>query len=101
MDKPKVAACFPKQVEIEAGKKYAYCTCGLSANQPFCDGAHKGTAFTPMVFEAKESETAYYCQCKQTGNAPKCDGSHKAVSEPDSDAAGKEPNDEADKSGEV
>lgn len=79
MDKPKVAACFPKQVEIEAGKKYAYCTCGLSANQPFCDGAHKGTDFVPMVFQAEASETAYYCQCKQTGNAPKCDGTHKSI----------------------
>lgn len=81
MDKPKIAACFPKQVEIEAGKKYAYCTCGQSANQPFCDGGHKGSGFTPIVFEAEESETAYYCQCKHTGNAPKCDGTHKTLSE--------------------
>ncbi|MDG1873854.1 MAG: CDGSH iron-sulfur domain-containing protein [Mariniblastus sp.] len=77
--KPIVAACFPKQVEIEAGKKYAYCTCGISENQPFCDGKHSGTSFKPMVFEATESETAYYCQCKHTGNAPKCDGTHKTV----------------------
>ena len=81
MDQPKptIAACFPKQVEIEAGKKYAYCTCGLSENQPFCDGKHKGTDFVPMVFEAETSETAYYCQCKHTGNAPKCDGTHKSL----------------------
>lgn len=85
MDKPKIAACFPKQVEIEAGKKYAYCTCGLSANQPFCDGKHQGTSFVPLVFEAEQSETAYYCQCKQTGNAPKCDGTHKSVGEPESE----------------
>ena len=70
---------LPPASRIEAGKKYAYCTCGLSENQPFCDGKHKGSNFTPMVFEAEVTETAYYCQCKQTGNAPKCDGSHKSV----------------------
>jgi len=84
MDKPKIAACFPKQVEIEAGKKYAYCTCGLSESQPFCDGKHKGTEFAPMVFEAETTETVYYCQCKHTGSAPKCDGSHKNLEEPKS-----------------
>jgi len=82
METPKIAACFPKQVEIEAGKKYAYCTCGLSENQPFCDGKHKGTSFTPTVFTAEQSETAYYCQCKHTGNAPKCDGTHKTLEQP-------------------
>ena len=82
MDKPKIAACFPKQVELEAGKKYAYCTCGISENQPFCDGKHKGTSFVPMVFEATETETAYYCQCKHTSNAPKCDGPHKTLDSP-------------------
>jgi len=90
VDKPKIAACFPKQVEIEAGKKYAYCTCGLSDTQPFCNGAHKGTDFTPIVFQAEESETAYYCQCKHTGNAPKCDGTHKSLEAPDSTDDSKE-----------
>ena len=77
MDLPKVADTEPKKVELEAGKKYAYCTCGLSANQPFCDGQHKGTEFTPIVFEAEESKSCHFCQCKKTGNAPHCDGSHK------------------------
>ena len=79
MDRPKVAACFPKQVELEEGKKYAYCTCGLSAGQPFCDGSHKGSGFAPIVFTAEETKTAYFCQCKHTGNAPNCDGTHKTV----------------------
>ena len=81
MDKPKVADTCPKEVELEAGKKYAYCTCGLSANQPFCDGSHSGTDFVPQVFTAEETKTAHFCQCKQTGNAPYCDGSHKNVSQ--------------------
>jgi len=77
MDQPKIAARVPKQVELEAGKKYAYCTCGLSENQPFCDGRHKGSSFVPQVFTAEEAKTCYFCQCKQTQNAPYCDGSHK------------------------
>ena len=79
MDKPKIAACFPKQVELKEGKKYAYCTCGLSENQPFCDGKHQGSSFTPIVFTAEETKSAYFCQCKHTGNAPNCDGTHKSV----------------------
>lgn len=83
MDQPKIAACEPKKVELEAGKKYAYCTCGLSANQPFCDGQHKGGSFVPMVFTAEETKTAFFCQCKQTGNAPACDGTHKSLRDAD------------------
>lgn len=80
MDEPKVAATCPKEVQLEAGKKYAYCTCGLSDNQPFCNGAHKGTKFVPNVFVAEETKSAHLCQCKHTGNEPFCDGSHKNVS---------------------
>lgn len=79
MDKPKIAACFPKQVELEAGKNYAYCTCGLSADGAMCDGSHKGTNFTPNVFKAEADETVWVCQCKHTGSAPKCDGTHKSL----------------------
>ena len=60
MDKPKVAATEPKAVELEEGKKYAFCTCGLSDNQPFCNGAHKGTDFTPMVFTAEETKNGTF-----------------------------------------
>jgi CDGSH-type Zn-finger protein len=83
MDEPKCAGKAPAKVELEAGKKYAYCTCGLSANQPFCDGAHKGTDFTPIVFEADETKTAFICQCKRTGNAPHCDGTHNKLDDSD------------------
>ena len=79
MDLPKIAATEPAKVELEAGKKYAYCTCGLSETQPFCDGKHKGTDFVPNVFEAEEAKTVYFCQCKKTGTAPYCDGTHKGL----------------------
>ncbi|SPF50318.1 conserved hypothetical protein [Candidatus Sulfotelmatobacter kueseliae] len=53
-----------------------WCACGKSAKQPFCDGSHKGTDFTPVKFEATESKTVYFCGCKHSANKPFCDGSH-------------------------
>ncbi len=77
MDYPKIAAKVPAKVKLEAGKNYAWCACGLSANQPFCDGSHKDTSIKPHIFKVDEGKEAYLCQCKQTGNQPYCDGSHK------------------------
>jgi glutamate synthase domain-containing protein 2/CDGSH-type Zn-finger protein len=78
-DKPIVADNKPKKVELVKGEDYFYCTCGKSKNQPFCDGAHRGTSFKPQKFTATESESAFLCQCKMTKNPPYCDGSHKGV----------------------
>ncbi len=34
----------PHRVEVEGAEKPVWiCACGLSANQPYCDGSHKGT----------------------------------------------------------
>lgn len=40
---PVIAKKGPFAVELEAGKNYHWCACGKSANQPFCDGSHKGS----------------------------------------------------------
>lgn len=85
--KPTIANNKPIPVELKAGEEYYFCTCGRSANQPFCDGSHKGTSFTPKSFKAEESGEAYLCQCKQTANAPFCDGTHTKVP---ADQVGKE-----------
>ena len=77
MEKGKIAAKEPVKVELEAGKVYAWCTCGLSTTQPFCNGLHVTTEFTPQVFKAEKSKTVWLCQCKQTNNPPYCDGAHK------------------------
>ena len=77
--KAKVADTVPMQVELEAGKKYAWCTCGLSSKQPYCDGSHKETDFSPLIYEAKETGTKWLCMCKNTKKAPFCDGSHSDV----------------------
>ena len=76
---PKIAGKAPMPVELEAGKRYAWCSCGESTNQPFCDGSHKGTTFTPHVFEATKDETCYMCTCKHTNQDYACDGSHKKL----------------------
>ncbi len=80
MSKANIPQKAPYAVELEQGKKYAWCTCGRSSNQPICDGSHKGTTFTPYLFTAEETKTVYLCGCKQTANAPFCDGSHEAIS---------------------
>ncbi|MEQ9297940.1 MAG: CDGSH iron-sulfur domain-containing protein [Cyclobacteriaceae bacterium] len=79
MSTPTIAAKNPIPVELEAGKTYAWCSCGNSSKQPFCDGSHKGSDFTPTMFTAEESKTGYMCQCKHSGNGAFCDGSHKAL----------------------
>ena len=78
---PKIAGTTPAKVTLEAGKKYAYCTCGLSDNQPFCNGAHKGSEFSPIVFTAETTEEVKLCRCKLTKNAPRCDGEHRCLPE--------------------
>lgn len=76
MADPVRAGSAPIGVDVEAGKSYWWCSCGKSAKQPFCDGSHKGTDFSPMKYDAPESRKAYFCTCKATGNSPLCDGSH-------------------------
>ena len=76
MDKAKRAADTPFGVEVEAGKAYFWCACGLSTNQPFCDGSHKDTGLTPVRYEPGESGKVFFCGCKATGKQPLCDGSH-------------------------
>ena len=76
---PVPAQLGPYPVELEAGKRYAWCRCGLSKDQPYCDGSHKDTGITPLVFTAEHTETANLCGCKDTGDEPYCDGSHNLL----------------------
>lgn len=76
MDTPVVARPKPCLVNVKAGRTYFWCSCGRSANQPFCDGSHKGTDFSPMKFKATQDDELLFCGCKQTRNGPFCDGAH-------------------------
>ncbi|MCB1935385.1 MAG: CDGSH iron-sulfur domain-containing protein [Nitrosomonas sp.] len=69
----------PIEVQLEAGKQYYWCACGRSQSQPFCDGSHKGTEFTPKAFSVDTNKSAWLCTCKKTGNAPYCDGTHNKL----------------------
>ncbi|GBO52993.1 hypothetical protein APA_794 [Pseudanabaena sp. lw0831] len=75
LPEPKIVDKKPVVMTLEAGK-YFWCSCGLSVNQPFCNGAHKGTDFRPVVFELSEPKKMALCLCKYTAGAPSCDGSH-------------------------
>ena len=79
MAKAEIASKRPFVVEVEAGKDYWWCACGRSKNQPFCDGSHSETEFTPLQYTAIESTKVWFCCCKQTANKPMCDGSHKKL----------------------
>lgn len=78
MPDPVIASRVPSVVDLDPGTYY-WCTCGRSSNQPFCDGSHRGTEFTPHVLELSEKKKVALCNCKHTGNAPFCDGSHKKL----------------------
>ncbi|CAH1238796.1 Hypp5636 [Branchiostoma lanceolatum] len=76
-DKGVVAVKTPFKVQLGEGKLYAWCSCGLSKKQPFCDGAHKAVGMTPVRFKMEESREVWLCGCKQTNDRPFCDGTHK------------------------
>ena len=86
MSNPVVADNKPKTVNLTKGKEYTFCACGKSKSQPFCDGSHRDTEFTPVVFQADNNE-ASLCMCKHTQNPPYCDGTHLSIS---ADYVGKE-----------
>ena len=77
--KPVVAHRKGFYYQVKAGKRYFWCRCGRSRSQPFCDGSHVGTPFTPVEFVARQDEEVIFCGCKHTGTAPFCDGSHKTA----------------------
>ena len=79
MESPIPAQKAPYNVNVEAGKRYFWCACGRSTNQPFCDGKHQGTGITPMLYTAEKSEEVWFCGCKATGDKPFCDGTHETI----------------------
>ena len=79
MTAPHIAAKAPLPVDVKAGETYFWCSCAQSKNQPFCDGSHKGSSFSPMKWTADADKKAFFCACKHSKNAPLCDGSHKAL----------------------
>jgi CDGSH iron-sulfur domain-containing protein 3 len=79
MNNPEIAAKSPFPVQVEKGKDYWWCACGRSKSQPFCDGSHKGTGFSPVKYSAIEDKKIFFCGCKRTKTPVLCDGSHRAL----------------------
>lgn len=79
MAEPIVAQNEPYAVDVEEGKSYLWCACGLSKTQPFCDFSHKGTGITPVRYSAERAEQVFFCGCKRTGDKPMCDGTHNGL----------------------
>ncbi len=78
MDNPTIAQKSPFVMEVEPGT-YAWCACGLSKKQPYCDGSHKTTSFRPIIEKITEKKTVAWCGCKHSGKKPFCDGAHKSL----------------------
>lgn len=83
---PVISAKTPYKIEVEAGKKYYWCSCGLSAIQPFCDGSHKAhknedgsSVMKSVQYVASENQTVYFCGCKHSKNGIFCDGTHTKI----------------------
>ncbi|MBN1650498.1 MAG: CDGSH iron-sulfur domain-containing protein [Bacteroidales bacterium] len=75
MAKPEIAQKKPYVMEMQAGT-YAWCACGKSKNQPFCDGSHTGSKFSPVIQKIEAPTKVAWCGCKHTKTPPFCDGSH-------------------------
>ncbi|MEQ8859335.1 MAG: CDGSH iron-sulfur domain-containing protein [Pseudomonadales bacterium] len=79
MTEARIAQKAPYPVDVKVGRKVFWCACGRSARQPFCDGSHEGTDFTPMPYQPEKDGKLFFCGCKRTGSAPLCDGTHNSL----------------------
>ena len=80
MTEPKIASRTPYVLDAQPGN-YAWCSCGRSQKQPFCDGAHSGTGLVPQIVTVTEAKKVAWCGCKHSCNKPFCDGAHSKLPE--------------------
>jgi len=79
MTEPVIAEKNCIYADVEEGKTYFWCACGLSKNQPFCDGSHSTTNIKPVLYKATATRKMGFCGCKHTKLAPFCDSSHSKL----------------------
>ena len=82
---PVLARLGPYEVAVEEGQAYRWCSCGLSAMQPWCDGSHEGTGMEPIEFVAPISAVFHMCGCKNSENKPFCFGTCRGHRRPPAD----------------
>lgn len=78
MTSPTIVQRKPFVLTLQPGK-IAWCSCGKSQNQPYCDGSHRGSEFRPVIVEITEEKKAALCRCKHSANKPYCDGAHSKL----------------------
>jgi CDGSH-type Zn-finger protein len=78
MPEPNIPKKAPYVLQVEPGE-YAWCACGRSDDQPYCDGSHVDAEFEPLVVTITEKKTVAWCGCKHSGKKPYCDGTHKKL----------------------
>ncbi len=78
MTEPRIAQRRPYVTDMKAGK-YAWCACGQSKNQPFCDGSHRGSGLGPIIVEIPQPKKIVWCGCKHSHDKPFCDGTHSRL----------------------
>lgn len=78
MTEPKIPQRGPYVLHVEPGK-YAWCACGRSSKQPYCDGSHAGTGIVPIVEHIAAARRVAWCGCKHSAGKPFCDGSHSRL----------------------
>ncbi|MEX0685799.1 MAG: CDGSH iron-sulfur domain-containing protein [Balneolales bacterium] len=76
MKKVKVDCEESFKILIEPGR-YSWCACGYSADQPYCDNAHRTaeTELKSIKEVVTETRITTFCGCKLTSTPPFCDGS--------------------------
>ncbi|MFZ5803058.1 MAG: CDGSH iron-sulfur domain-containing protein [Candidatus Omnitrophota bacterium] len=57
----------------------AWCACGESMDQPYCDGSHgrKNTGKKPVIVVLEKDQRVAWCGCRRSKAGAFCDGSHK------------------------
>jgi len=71
---------MPIVMDMQPGE-YWWCSCGESAKQPFCDGAHETqkTGMLPVRTVIEKPGKVAWCGCKASGKKPFCDGTHQKI----------------------
>ena len=70
MTKAIVAGTAPIAVEVKAGENYFWCSCGQSKKQPFCDGSHKGSEFTPVEVDRRHRQDGLFLRLQADRQLP-------------------------------
>lgn len=68
----------PSRLNLKPGN-FLWCSCGMSKNQPFCDGHHHGTKYKPKLFKVEKEGVYKLCNCKLSKLNHICDNSHKLL----------------------